>query len=310
MKLHIVKRSGKYLGALDLPEDTTADDLKSAFYKTYHYYPERQRYTIDSVKGPVLKEGSLAANGVTDGTTLCFKDLGVQISWRLVFVLEYLGPIIIMPLFWCFPPLFYKDEDVKAMNGRTTTQIVALTLFMFHFLKREVETLFVHRFSNATMPIMRLPINCAHYWLLCGASVGYFLCHPKYRAPYGDCRFVIYPLATLFLVCEILNFRTHHILRQLRPRGTKARGIPQGCGFQWVSCANYMWETAAWSVFCVLTMCFTSYLFTVVAFGQMLIWALKKHKNYRTNFPDYPRCDVLLGTRAAVPGPDARWSRF
>lgn len=58
---------------------------------------------------------------------------------------------------------------------------VAVALILFHFLKREVESLFVHRFSNPTMPIARLPINCSHYWLLCGASIGYYLCHPKYR---------------------------------------------------------------------------------------------------------------------------------
>ena len=42
-----------------------------------------------------------------------------------------------------------------------------------HFLKREFETAFVHRFSHATMPLFNLFKNCAHYWLSCGLMMGY-----------------------------------------------------------------------------------------------------------------------------------------
>lgn len=32
----------------------------------------------------------------------------------------------------------------------------------------------------------------------------------------------------------------------------------QGYGFQWVCCGNYLWETCAWVIFSILTMCLTS----------------------------------------------------
>lgn len=288
MKIHVHKRSGKYLCSLDVPDDATADDLKNLFCSTHHYYPERQRFTIGSVKGAPVQDGLLADQHIVDGATLCFKDLGVQISWRLVFVLEYLGPLVIMPLFWFFPRFIYPDFSGSPVH-RSRTQMIAVLLFLGHFLKREFETLFVHRFSNATMPVIRLPINCAHYWLLCATGIGYFLCHPKYQAPFSDNHVYVYALAVLFLLFEALNFKTHLILRGLRPRGTKERGIPQGCGFQWTSCANYTWEVAAWIVFSCLTMTFSSFVFTVVAFYQMLIWALKKHAAYKKTFPHYPR---------------------
>lgn len=89
---------------------------------------------------------------------------------------------------------------------------VALWLCVGHFLKRELETLFVHRFSNSTMPIVRVPLNCGHYWILCGAGIGYFLFHPKYQAPFeGEYRFVVYALAALFVVRTVIHSRKNFI---------------------------------------------------------------------------------------------------
>jgi hypothetical protein len=51
-----------------------------------------------------------------------------------------------------------------------------------HFVKREVETLFVHKFSRPTMPLFNLFKNSAYYWGF-ALAVGYPLCHPAYTAP-------------------------------------------------------------------------------------------------------------------------------
>lgn len=34
---------------------------------------------------------------------------------------------------------------------------------------------------------------------------------------------------------------------------------------------------------------FSALIFSLVGFGQMAIWALGKHKNYKKEFADYPR---------------------
>lgn len=51
-----------------------------------------------------------------------------------------------------------------------------------HFVKRELETLCVHKFSRPTMPLFNLFKNSAYYWGF-ALAVGYPLCHPAYTAP-------------------------------------------------------------------------------------------------------------------------------
>lgn len=272
------------MGDIELPAEATVDEFKKAFEAKWKFYPERQQFNIGEARGPMLKDGTLASNNLQTSSTVFFKDLGPQISWRLVFVIEYLGPILIFPLFYCLPGIFYGDANPQ----RHLVQKVAFWLTIIHYVKRELETLFVHRFSNATMPIFNLPKNCFHYWVIFGVSVGYFLFHPKFAPRFTD-ETTIYGLAALMCVFELLNLKTHIILRDLRPRGTKVKGLPVGWGFGLVSCANYFWETLAWTTFSVLVSCATAWIFVVVAFLQMAQWALKKHAAYKKDFKDYPR---------------------
>jgi very-long-chain enoyl-CoA reductase len=87
-------------------------------------------------------------------------------------------------------------------------------------------------------------------------------------------------LASAFVVFELLNLKTHLILKNLRKEGSSERGIPRGFGFNQVSCANYTWEALAWLSFALLAKVWGSWLFFGVSTAQMAAWALKKHKRY------------------------------
>lgn len=120
-----------------------------------------------------------------------------------------------------------------------------------HYIKRELETLFVHRFSNETMPFTNIFKNCGHYWIIFGFINMYFFLHPDYTPPSWANKTTYLLILAAFIFFEFMNLMCHIVLKNLRKPGTKDRGIPKGFGFDLVSSANYFWETLAWSAFAI-----------------------------------------------------------
>lgn len=132
-----------------------------------------------------------------------------------------------------------------------------------HYLKREFETIFIHRFSNDTMPFFNVFKNSFHYWLLMGVGSMYFFLHPLYTEPsYGSDQ-IYYALFAGFVFFEFMNFMCHVVLRDLRKPGSSERGIPNGWGFGYISCANYFWECLIWTSFSVLSGCAGAWFFAI-----------------------------------------------
>jgi len=157
-------------------------------------------------------------------------------------------------------------------------------MLVAHFVKRELETLFVHKFSAATMPFFNIFKNSAHYWLLSGFLIAYFTYWPTASTahdPHPVNAVVLYAGIACFLVGEVGNLYTHLILSSLRSKGGSERGIPKGIGFDVVTCPNYMFEALAWAGIWLTNWNWSTGVFVVVAVGQMALWAKKKESRYR-----------------------------
>ncbi|KAI0327827.1 hypothetical protein GY45DRAFT_1327140 [Cubamyces sp. BRFM 1775] len=270
----------------------TVHDLKKAITaKNPKFHPSRQRLTLKGESKPLADNTTLKEAGVGDGSEVTVKDLGPQIGWRTVYLIEYAGPLVIHPLVYHFPRLFFGGAVQHSVLQKYVYAAV-----MLHFIKRELETLFVHRFSHGTMPFRNVFKNSGHYHILSGLLLAYSVYSPTYAAnsPYirGTIREnpnFLWSCLAVWLFAELSNLSTHLTLRSLRPAGTTKRAIPHGYGFSLVSCPNYFFETVAWTVIAVMTGSYAAWLFLVVGTYQMAVWAIKKHKNYKKEFgKDYP----------------------
>ncbi|GAA6023977.1 hypothetical protein JCM10207_006840, partial [Rhodosporidiobolus poonsookiae] len=281
----------------------TVLDLKSAIASRVKMNVHRQRITTKDKKVLDDDDKPLRDYGVGEGEQLEIKDLGPQIAWRTIFLVEYFGPLFIHPLFYLLRSTIYRSGDFAPSRLQT----VALVLVLAHYAKRELETVFVHRFSSATMPWFNIIKNSAHYWGLSGVLLAAPLYGPWNSASalagtVRDRDGWLYGWTALWAFAELSNLLTHLNLSSLRPAGTRVRQIPRGYGFDHalpfplsvlgggVSCANYWYETLAWTAFAGLTLSWAAALFLAVAVAQMYVWALKKHRRYRKEFGDkYPR---------------------
>ena len=193
---------------------------------------------------------------------LSYKDLGPQVGWTTVFLVEYFGPMLITALLALFQEQIYGRSLAFSLN-----QKLGMAMIFIHYGKREVETSFVHRFSLDTMPIMNIFKNSMHYWIILGVFCMYFYVSPDYTSPAWCTDTMHYVFFGLFLVCEFMNLQCHLVLKNLRRPGTTERGIPKGWGFDQVSCANYFWESLVWLIFAVNSQCVGAYFFWILSSG-------------------------------------------
>ncbi|CAK5263590.1 unnamed protein product [Mycena citricolor] len=299
----------------------TVRDVKASIAKAFpKLYVDRQKVSLPEVP-KALSDESVIIFGPAGKAELVLGDLGPQIAWKTVFVVEYvrvsviiqcvhpshrtkLGPLIIHPLFYHLPQLIYRT-DVQ----HSALQKSVYAMCILHFVKRELETLFLLPvFTDSRMrpcpPETSSKSASAHYWLLSGVFIAYDIYRPRFSAPLVAGTWRDGPILTLgwalWAFAELSNFKTHMITRALRPAGTTTRAVPMGYGFSApfnLAAPNYFFEILAWTAVLGMTGSIGAGIFWVFSAGQMVQWALKKHRNYKKEFGDkYPR-----NRRAMIP---------
>jgi very-long-chain enoyl-CoA reductase len=285
-------KSLKPVVTLNLNSDANVLDAKKAIYAQKKYlYTDRQMLRSEQTGRPLKDEDRLESfkTKESDSLKLYFKDLGPQVGWTTVFLTEYAGPLFIYLLFYIRPTFIYGQTNARYHQVVN----IACACWVFHYAKRLLETIFVHKFSHATMPITNIFKNSAYYWGF-AAFVAYYMNHPLYSTAYfGDLQ--IYLGLAGFAINELGNYSIHLSLSALRPAGSKIRKIPFPTSnpftllFNFVSCPNYTYEIGSWISFVIMTQSVPALLFALAGTYQMTVWAIGKHRNYRKEFEKYPR---------------------
>ncbi|XP_066509057.1 very-long-chain enoyl-CoA reductase-like [Hoplias malabaricus] len=272
--------------------NATIGEIKRQLHKLYpKWYPSRQALKLHPEGKALNDEDILEDLPVGTTATIFLQDLGPQLSWTMVFLVESIGPLFIYLLFFYRVPYIYSPEFSYSRSPHAIVRL-ACVCHSLHYIKRLMETIFVHRFSRGTLALQNIALNCVYYWGF-AAWLAYYINHPLYTTPtYGKLQ--IYFALLLFLICECGNLSINLTLNHLRCNGSRPRQIPypNKNPFTWlfffVSCPNYTYEVGAWLSFTVMTQCVPVALFTFIGFVQMSIWAHGKHKSYLKEFKDYP----------------------
>ncbi|KAK4179467.1 3-oxo-5-alpha-steroid 4-dehydrogenase-domain-containing protein [Triangularia setosa] len=285
----------KLAPSVDLPSDATVEDAKKIVARASGFTDFNRIGLFSPADGKILKDRkALIRNeeGVVKAGELVVKDLGPQVAWRTVFVIEYFGPILfhafiplVRPYLYSIAPGQFKYIS-EAETPITKIQWLLFALFHIHFLKREYETLFVHKFSANTMPARNIVRNSAFYWIMAG-----LLCALDIYAPGNlSARDELVPLdyvgLALFAFGEVCNWIVHQHLASLRKPGGTEKGIPNCIGSNLVTSPNYMFEVTAWLGVIMISRSWAVVVFICTGIIYMRDWSRGKEKALRKEFGD------------------------
>lgn len=165
------------------------------------------------------------------------------------------------------------------LSAPSAYQAVVFTVLLAHFLKRLLESWFLHKYSNRINPFSAVFVACFY-------SLTAFV--PAYinRRLVSDLGPIIYTGLAVFLIGEILNFAHHKILAHLRTN--REYVIPRGGMFELVACPHYLFEIVSWFGICLIFRHPSMYLIFSLMVTYLIIRSLLTLRWYRDRFPDFP----------------------
>lgn len=234
----------------------------------------RMYFMKNGTKIPIQMHQSVE---IIDSKEILVVDSGPQFSFMINDLFEYIPPIFI----WFAFTAICKVEFNFYMKAATY-------MWVFHFAKRSFEAVFVHTYSQTTLPIFSLLDNscfknCIYYWTF-AVLISYFVC--RNYSYVSQTPILQYIGIVIYIISEILNGYSHLRLRNLRPKGSLDHYLPTGFLFDQITCPNYTFEILSWIGFGIFTQHFVSFLFPLCGGVQMFYWADEKRKKLAVKYPE------------------------
>jgi 3-oxo-5-alpha-steroid 4-dehydrogenase len=135
----------------------------------------------------------------------------------------------------------------------TTTPVsVAGWMVLAHFVKRDLEVLFLHKYSGET------ELNAARMIGFMYALTALMICIVSTGTELSS--WELYSGTSLFVVGSVGNWYHHYLLASLRSKSSKKYVAPRGGLFQLVAAPHYLFELLAWCGIAIASQELTGYL--------------------------------------------------
>ncbi|KAG6601242.1 3-oxo-5-alpha-steroid 4-dehydrogenase 2, partial [Cucurbita argyrosperma subsp. sororia] len=174
--------------------------------------------------------------------------------------------------FWIFP-----NDDLRILLLKS-----ALTL---HFVKRNFEVLFIHKYSGKMALDSALIISLSYFsstaLMIYAQELSRTLPEPSI-----DLKFIG---ISLFLIGIIGNFYHHYILSQTRKKGETGYKIPKGGLFCVVICPHYLFEITVYFGFALISQTIYSLCFAIATAMYLGGRSYATRKWYLSKFEDFPQ---------------------
>ncbi|MED6205897.1 hypothetical protein PIB30_022028 [Stylosanthes scabra] len=157
----------------------------------------------------------------------------------------------------------------------------------FHFLKRILEVLFVHKYSGFMYLDSAIPITLSYF--VSAATMTYtqhLTVTEGLPEPQID---LMYPGVAVFLIGIIGNFYHHCILSKLRGEGEKEYKIPKGGLFGLVICPHYLFEITVFYGISMISQTVYALCFAVGTTFYLVGRSYATRKWYVSKFEDFPK---------------------
>lgn len=110
MNVHTVRDAS--VCKISVSNTATISDIKKEIARTPKGLAvERQSIRTDIKGKDVDNSKTVSSLQLESGSTIYVKDLGPQIGWRTVYLIEYLGPPIVYAIFAYRPWIIYGDRS-------------------------------------------------------------------------------------------------------------------------------------------------------------------------------------------------------
>ena len=210
------------------------------------------------------------------------------------------GPHVPARLAWIVmelpAPVLFLVVYLNGDGALRITPLLFLAMWQAHYLNRTFVYPFRVRASGRKTPLLLVGSGFLFNAINAYINARFISEFGEYATEWlADPRFLIG--VGVFLAGLALNLHADNTLMRLRRPGETGYAIPQGGGFRFVSCPNYLGEILEWTGWAVATWSSCGLAFMLLTIANLAPRARSNHRWYRGTFSDYP-----ANRRALIPG--------